>query len=171
MPLNNPVILQDGTEVARGDSKANVTWNRWYHTLANALQALVASASSGATAALAGPVTGSVQTPAGVALTVKYAKFSTATTDGVVVAAVATKKIRVLQLAYSCTVADTTVVFNSKGAGAGTAISNIFYNKLETFGSLAPSDNGWFETTAGEGLSVTATTGTAAGVVTYVEIA
>lgn len=170
MALDNPVILSDGTQVARGDPKANVTWNRWYHTLASWLQAQGTAATAAAAAALKGPVTGSVQTTAGTALTVKYAKFSTNTTDGVVVAAVATKKIRVLQLVYSGTVADTTVVFNSKPAGAGVAVSNIFYNKLETLGVLPPSPHGWFETTAGEGLSVTVTTGTGAGMVGYIEV-
>ena len=171
MALQNPIILPDGTEMARPSTKANAaTWNSWFHTLASWLQAIAGYLSGAATAALAGPVTGSVQTPAGVALTVKFAKFSTATTDGVVVAAVATKKIRVLSAAYSATVADSTAVFNSKPAGAGVAISNIFYNKLETLGVLPYSPSGWFETTAGEGLSLTATTGTVAGIVTYIEV-
>ena len=171
MALQDPTILADGTLLAKPDTKANAPWNRWYHTISSWLQAIAGYLSGAATAALAGPVTGSVQTPAGVALEVKYAKVSSgAATDAAFVALVALKKIRVLSLAYSGSAADATIVFNSKPAGAGTAVSILFSNKLETLGVLPYSEQGWFETAAGEGLSVTVAGGTVAAMIAYVEV-
>lgn len=94
------------------------------------------------------------------------------TTDGPVVTAVAGKRIRVLAFHLSGgTAAATTVAFNTKPAGAGTAISPVI--PLATNGNdVAPfNEGGWFETSVGEGLAVTTGAGAAVGViVTYVTL-
>lgn len=161
--------LPDGTQIAQKTTATNRFTNwRVAHTILNHLQYMVAYL----LALPKGLVSGILLDSSGTALTVKYAKFSSAVaTDAAVVTAVTGKKIRVLSVAISATAADNTIVFNSKGSGAGTAKSNIFYNKLETAVVLPQAQHGWFETAAGEGLSATvAGAGTVAGIVTYVEV-
>lgn len=89
-------------------------------------------------------------------------------TDSVLVAAVAGRKIRVLGLIlnHGDTTAST-VTFNSKGAGAGTAISPALKYAANGGTSLYNAD-GLFETNVGEGLTVTTGAGSTTGiVVTY----
>lgn len=88
--------------------------------------------------------------------------------DTAVVAASTGSKIRVLSYGVSCVAAGAgTVVFNTKPAGAGTAISQTI--ALPANGNVAESDNnGLFETAVSNGLSVTVT-GNIVGVrVTYI---
>lgn len=95
--------------------------------------------------------------------------IAASTTDSILVAAFAGQKIRVV--AFVINQGDTTpstVTFNSKPAGAGTAI----YPALKyaaNGGTTAPEVvNGYFETNVGEGLSVTTGAGSTTGVaVTY----
>lgn len=105
---------------------------------------------------------------------VKRAKTSVAsnTTDGEVVAAVSAKRIRVLAAVMSPAAAVTGVTFNTKPGGAGTAISALFTVAASTVQVLPYNPHGWFQTTAGEGLSATTSaSGVATGIqVTYVEV-
>jgi hypothetical protein len=95
-----------------------------------------------------------------------YDAIAASATDSILVAAVATKKIRVVS--FMINQGDTTpstVTFNSKGAGAGTAIFPPL--KYSANGGTNPPEmsTGWFETNAGEGLSVTTGAGSTTGVV------
>jgi hypothetical protein len=82
-------------------------------------------------------------------------------TDSALIAAVAGTKLRVHAFAVSCGATPSTVVFNSKPAGAGTAVSPIFNNSI-SMPELQPG--GWFETVSGEGLSVSTGAGSTTGV-------
>lgn len=107
------------------------------------------------------------------ALTPKYAKanIAAATVDGAVVAAVAGKKIRVLLFRIHVGATATNVTFNSKPAGAGVAISELFAAGANGGHHGALSPFGHFETLAGEGLAVTTGAGSTAGVgVVYIEV-
>lgn len=106
-------------------------------------------------------------------LVVKRTKASVAAsqTDSQIVAAVAGKKIRVLTLAMACGGTATAITFNSKGSGAGTAISVAFNNAANRTESLPRNPEGWFETNAGEALTATTGTGSTTGVIlNYVEV-
>ena len=100
-----------------------------------------------------------------------FANVAASTTDGVVVAAVAGKRIRVLGLVAQAGGTATTLVFNSKPAGAGTAVSLTFQNAANGGASVsAPAGGFLFQTNAGEGLSATTGAGSTTGVqVAYIE--
>lgn len=107
------------------------------------------------------------------ALTPKFAKVNVAAsqTDSAVVAAVTSKKIRVLEFRLHAGATATNVTFNTKPGGAGTAISELF--ALGANGGRADGLNalGHFETASGEGLSVTTGAGATTGIgVVYVEV-
>jgi hypothetical protein len=94
-----------------------------------------------------------------------YASVAVSQTDSSLVAAVAGRKIRVL--AFLINHGDTTastVTFNSKPAGAGTAIFPAL--KYAANGGANPPllDSGWFETAVGEGLTVTTGAGSTTGI-------
>jgi hypothetical protein len=94
-----------------------------------------------------------------------FANVAAATTDGVIVAAQAGMKIRVLAVAVQTGSTATTVVFNSKGSGAGTAISMTFQNGANGGAVLPYNAAGWFETNRGEALTVTTgATGSTTGI-------
>lgn len=97
-----------------------------------------------------------------------YAKATVAAsqTDSAIVAAVAGKKIRVLQIAFIPAGTATTSTFNTKPAGAGVAITGAFSPAASTPVVLPFSPAGWFETASGEGLSVT----TGAGATTVYQV-
>lgn len=106
-------------------------------------------------------------------LPVKYAfaNVAAAATDAAIVAAVADKKIRVIALVCLCGATATTLTFNRKPGGAGTAISMLFANAINGGAVLGFNQAGWFETNAGEGLSATTGAGSTTGVqVVYVEV-
>lgn len=89
-------------------------------------------------------------------------------TDSAVVAAAAGKRVRVLALAAQAGATATTATFNTKPAGSGTAISPVFANAANGVLVLPFNPAGWFQTAAGEGLSVTTGAGAATGIlVTY----
>lgn len=107
------------------------------------------------------------------ALTPKFAKANIAasTTDGAVVAAVATKKLRVLGFRLHAGATATNATFTTKPAGAGTAISELFACGVNGGRAEAYCPVGHFETSAGEGLSLTTGAGSTVGVgVVYVEV-
>ena len=110
---------------------------------------------------------------AGIVLTPKraFANVAAGSTDTVLITAIASKKLRVLQVFASVGNVGTTLEFNSKPVGAGSAISPLINH--DTFGgeTMPFSPMGWFETNIGEGLSVTTGAGSSTGIlVGYVEV-
>lgn len=88
-----------------------------------------------------------------------------ATTDAVLVAAVAGRKVRVLSVLVNAVDAGAvTFTFNSKGAGAGTAISPTFKCPVNG-GFVLTQSEGWFETIAGEALTITTASASAVAVI------
>ncbi len=123
--------------------------------------------------ATGGDVTGVLQTPTGTVLEVKYhnAAVAAAGTDTAFIAAVTGKKIRVLQFALDCGATATALTFNSKGSGAGTAIAGPYTQAISENTVRPYSPQGWFETVAGESLSITTGAGSSTTVqVAYVEV-
>lgn len=125
--------------------------------------------------------TGVVMVPAngttpGTRCTVKFAKanVSASTTDSSIVTALGTtpsKKIRVLGFRLHAGATATNVTFNSKGAGAGTAISETFACGANGGRSEPPTPIGHFETNGNEALTVTTGAGSTVGVgVVYIEV-
>lgn len=89
-----------------------------------------------------------------------YADVGASATDTSLVAAQTGKKIRVHAIGLSCGATPSTVVFNTKPAGAGTACGPIFNNSI----SLPFNPAGWFETTLSQGLSTSTGAGSTSGV-------
>ena len=85
-------------------------------------------------------------------------------TDSQIVAGVTGKKIRVLAFAFVCGATATNATFNSKGSGAGTAISPLFANAANAGAVLGANELGWMETNSGEALTLTTGTGSTTGV-------
>jgi hypothetical protein len=120
----------------------------------------------------ASPETGSVYNGT-TALTPKrtFANVAASATDSSVVAAVTSKKIRVLAAVFMAGGTATDLTFNSKPGGAGAAISCQFANGINGGATLPFNPSGWFETVAGEGLTVTTGAGSTTGIqITYVEV-
>lgn len=96
-------------------------------------------------------------------VTPKFVRGSVAAsqTDASIVAGVATKKIRVLGGSLSCGATATDFTFNTKPAGAGTAISAKYQMGINGGRELAAPGGpyGRFETVAGEGLAATTSAG------------
>lgn len=96
-------------------------------------------------------------------------------TDSVLVAGIANSKIRVV--GFVLNQGDTTpspVTFNSKGSGAGTAISPAWKGSPNG-GFVVPalsakSSSGWFETKRGEALTVTTGVGSTTGIMVVFRI-
>lgn len=100
-----------------------------------------------------------------------FANVAVSQTDSSIVAAVTSKKLRVLALVALCGATATTVVFNTKPAGAGSAKTPTFANGANGGIVLAGNPWGWFETAAGEGLTATTGAGSTTGIlVLYVEV-
>jgi hypothetical protein len=92
-------------------------------------------------------------------------------TDTALITAVSGKKLRVLAVAVLAGGTATTLTFNSKSGGAGTAISPALANAANGGEILPYNPAGWFETNTGEGLTTTTGAGSATGVlVRYVEV-
>lgn len=94
-----------------------------------------------------------------------YDSISASTTDEAIVSAVPGKKVRVI--AFVINQGDTTpstVTFNSKGSGAGTAISPAWKGGANGVISVSDCSTGWFETKVGEGLSISTGAGSVSGV-------
>jgi len=103
-----------------------------------------------------------------------FANVAASQTDSVLVSAVPGKSITVLGVVIaSGTVAASSVVFNSKGSGAGTAISPTFTSTIGGVATLpiaAPSSGYWFKTNVGESLTVSTGAGSATGINVTVQI-
>jgi hypothetical protein len=99
-----------------------------------------------------------------------FDNIPTATTDSILVAAVPLRKIRVRSVVLTQGTAAGGITFNSKPAGAGVAIAPAFTPAASAVMVIPDADKGgWFETLAGEGLSVTTgvTTSAVAVLVTF----
>jgi hypothetical protein len=93
------------------------------------------------------------------------ANIAASQTDSVLLAAQgASNKIRVLQVVAVAGTSATNLTFNTKGAGAGTAISCLFANAANGGIVLPFSPNGWFTTNANEALTVTTGAGSTTGI-------
>jgi hypothetical protein len=92
-----------------------------------------------------------------------FVNVAASQTDSVVVAAVSGKLIRVLSLVMVTGATATNSTFNSKGSGAGVAISMTFQNGANSGAVLAENRGGWFQTVAGEALTVTTGAGSTTG--------
>lgn len=89
-------------------------------------------------------------------------------TNSVLLAAVSGKKIRVTGLAMVAGATATDVTFRSKPSGAGTEITPLFAIAANGALVLPHNADGWFETVAGEALTVTTGNGATTGIlVTY----
>lgn len=84
-----------------------------------------------------------------------FANIATGTTDGALVTAVAGHLIRVLEVRLSLGATATSITFNSKGAGPGTAISETVTLAASGQRDIPFDPVGHFETNPGEGLTVT----------------
>lgn len=107
------------------------------------------------------------------ALTPKFAFANVAAsqTDSNIVTAVTSKKIRVLAAYFVAGATATNVTFNTKPAGAGSAISALFADSANGGAILPFCPVGWFETASGQGLTVTTGAGSTTGIgVVYVEV-
>lgn len=96
-----------------------------------------------------------------------FANVPSATTDQVILAAVTNRRIRVFGVFCQAGGTATNITFNSKGGGAGTAISST-RQMAANGGSVLPmsadTTTPWFQTNVGEGLSATTNTGSTVGV-------
>ena len=111
---------------------------------------------------------------AGLGLTPKFAVINL-TATGTLVAAVASKKIRVLALAMTMDVLTGDETYTFKSGAAGTALTGAFGN-ASAAAAVIPlvlpfNPVGWFETTSGVLLELSlAVTAEAQGCLTYVEV-
>lgn len=92
-----------------------------------------------------------------------FANVAASQTDSVLVSAVTGRKIRVYGAGSLSGGTATTVTFNSKGSGAGTAISMDWQNGANGGFVLPYSEAGWFETNTGEALTVNTGAGSTTG--------
>jgi len=100
-----------------------------------------------------------------------FANIAAATTDGHIVTAVALKSIVVVAVAVVTGSTATTITFNTKPVGAGTAISPAFANDINGGEVLPFNLGGWFASTTGDGLTATTGAGSTTGIlVTYYEL-
>lgn len=97
--------------------------------------------------------------------------IAAAQTDSILVAAKAGKSIRIIAVFANGRDAGgaSTFTFNSKPAGAGSAISPTF-TVPQNGGFVLPDSGGWFETAVGEGLSVTTAAASALSILVVFEV-
>jgi hypothetical protein len=90
----------------------------------------------------------------------------TLTTEGGVALAAPSTRQKIVVLAIACVAGGTAtnLTFNSKGSGAGTAISPLLANAANGGAVLPFNPVGWFSTNLGETLTVTTGTGSATGI-------
>ena len=100
------------------------------------------------------------------------ANVSASQTDSSLVTAVSGKSIKVIGMIVVCGGSATNFTLNSKGSGAGTAISPVFANGANggMATPLAAPESAWFSTAAGEALTCTTGSGSTTAVqILYVE--
>lgn len=93
-----------------------------------------------------------------------FANIAASTTDGALITAVTGKIIRVVALSAVAGGTATTLTFNSKPAGAGTAISPLYANGANGGEVLPYNPKGWFDSNVGEGLTATTGGGSTTGI-------
>lgn len=93
-----------------------------------------------------------------------FANIAASQTDASLVAAVSGKVIRVCAVVFVAGDTSTDATFNTKGAGAGVAISALFANAANGGAVLPFNDEGWFDTSLGEALTVTTGAGDTTGI-------
>lgn len=98
------------------------------------------------------------------AVTAAPLNVAASATDTSVVAAKTGLRINVLAVYAVAGGTATNLTFNSKGAGAGTAISALFANAANGGVVLPFNPKGWFTTLLGEALTVTTGAGSTTGV-------
>lgn len=99
-----------------------------------------------------------------------FANIAASTTDGSIVAAVTGKRIYVLGVQSIAGATQTNITYNSKGAGAGTAITSLRAYALNGGEARASSPIGYFQTNVGEALTATTGAGSTVGIdVQYAE--
>lgn len=103
-----------------------------------------------------------------------FSNVAASSTDSVIVTAVPGKSIVVLGAIIAAgAVTGSTVVFNSKGSGAGTAISPTFSpvaGDVATLPISLPPAGYWFKTLPGESLTATTGAGSTTGINVTVQI-
>ena len=92
------------------------------------------------------------------------ANVAASQTDSSLVSATASQVIRVLALVMVAGATATNITFNTKPAGAGTAISCLFANAANGGAVLPYNPAGWFTTASGEGLTCTTGAGATTGI-------
>lgn len=93
-----------------------------------------------------------------------FANVAASQTDSSLVAAVAGTSIKVLAVFAKAGGTATTLTFNTKPSGAGSAISASFANGINGDTLLPYNEEGWFETAVGEGLTCTTGAGSTTGI-------
>lgn len=104
------------------------------------------------------------------AVTAVPLNVAASSTDTSVVAANGSKRINVLALYCVAGATATNVTFNTKGAGAGTAISALLANAANGGAVLPYNPAGWFVTLPGQALTVTTGAGSTTGIGVVYEI-
>ncbi len=101
-----------------------------------------------------------------------FANVAASTTDAVIIAGDTNlRTIKVVSVAFVAGATATNATFNSKGSGAGTAISCLFANGANGGAILNRNEDGWFNTNSGEALTLTTGSGSTTGVlVNYIYI-
>lgn len=132
-----------------------------------------AALEAGNLATILASIQGGVIVIAGVSYTVKraFANVAASSTDSNIVSAVAAKVLWIISYRIIAGTTATNVTFNTKPAGAGTAID--FLHACAASGGAMGQRNidSWFRTGSGEGLTVTTGAGSTVGIgVTYIEV-
>lgn len=159
-------LTENDVGASRMDSKRSQVFVQEDETTRGQRQTVYSSKA----AKVAASLESSVLLAAGAELTPKRAflNLAAASTGSTLVAAVTSKKIRVLQVAAVAGGTATNLTFNSASAGA---ISPLFANGANSGEVLPFSPVGWFETVAGEALTVTTGAGSTTGIlVSYIEV-
>jgi hypothetical protein len=100
-----------------------------------------------------------------------FANVAASQTDSNIVSSPGAVKIRVLAAYAVAGATATNLTFNTKPAGAGSAISPLFANGANGGEVLPFNPAGWFETNTSEGLTVTTGAGSTTGIgVIYITI-
>lgn len=100
-----------------------------------------------------------------------FANISSSTTDGALISAVSGKALTIVSAFLVAGATATNVTFNSKGSGAGTAITCLIANGANGGAVLNYNEQGWFNTNTGEGLTCTTGGGSTVGIqLCYLEI-
>lgn len=100
-----------------------------------------------------------------------FANVAAGQTDSQIIAATNGMAIKVVSVAFVTAATATNATFNSKGSGAGTAISCLFANGANGGAVLNRNEDGWFITNTGEALTLTTGAGSTTGVlVNYILI-